>query len=155
MIKKYKRTHTGWMRRTSRIYLNETNQSKTDKLKKFLVQYQNIINYAVVRLWSSQDFSNKLANKNIITDIQKRFNTTARLSQCACKQAKEIVLSQIELSKRKRRMPRFTKHIAHLDSRFVTIEPFKGHFDMCLKFASGVPKMVVPFNKTMHNNKFL
>lgn len=154
MIKKYKRTHMGWMRRTSRVYLNEVNQSKADKLKKFLVQYQNIVNYCIVRFWSAQDFSKKLADKDITTDIQERFNITARLSQCVGKQAKEIVCSQIELSKRKKRMPRFTSHIAHLDSRFVTIEPFKGCFDMCLKFQSGVPNMLIPFNLTEHSNKF-
>ncbi len=154
MIKKHKRTHTGWMRRTSRIYLDGVNQSKIDKLKMFLNQYQNAINYCVIRYWSAKNFENKLAGKEITDDVQDRFGLTARLSQCVGKQAKEIVRSQTEHSKRKRRMPRFTSHTANIDSRFVTIEPFKGCFDMCLKLSSGVPKLVVPFNWTKHANKF-
>lgn len=50
-------------------------------------------------------------------------------------------------------MPRIRKPVATLDSRFVTIQAFDGSFDMCLKFASGVPKMTVPFNWTEHTNR--
>jgi len=81
--------------------------------------------------------------------MEKRFGLTARMSQCVAKQAKECVRSQRE------RMPRIRKSVANLDSRFVTIEPFNGSFSMCLKFASDVPKMVVPFNWTKHTSKFL
>ncbi|GAI15589.1 unnamed protein product [marine sediment metagenome] len=53
-------------------------------------------------------------------------------------------------------MPRVRSAIANLDSRFVKIEPFNGpgYFDMCIKFGSGVPKLVIPFNWTRHTNKF-
>ncbi len=68
--------------------------------------------------------------------------------------SKETVCSQSEKDRRKRRMPRLTSHTANLDSRFVKIEPFDGLFDMCLKFGSGVPKLVIPFNWTKHTNKF-
>ncbi len=51
-------------------------------------------------------------------------------------------------------MPRIKVAIANLDSRFVKIESFNGLFDMCLKFGSGVPKLVIPFNWTKHTNKF-
>jgi putative transposase len=51
-------------------------------------------------------------------------------------------------------MPRMTSHTANLDGRFVEIEEFYGHFDMCIKTSSGVPKMVIPFNWTKHANKF-
>lgn len=44
--------------------------------------------------------------------------------------------------------------IANLDSRILTIEPFTGHFEICLKFAPGVPKVVVLFKWTKHTNKF-
>ena len=44
MKKRYKRKRSGWMRRTSRIYLDKTvNKSKRDKLKNFLVLYQLVV----------------------------------------------------------------------------------------------------------------
>ena len=155
MKKRYKRRHSGWMRRTSRIYLNNTvNQSKLDTLKSFLIHYQHVVNYCIVRFWSTHDTDKSLPGADVTTPIRARFGITARLAQAAGKQAKEIVCSQTEKSVRKRRMPRFTSHIANIDSRFVNIEPFNGLFEMCLKFGSGVPKLVIPFNWTKHTNKF-
>ncbi len=51
-------------------------------------------------------------------------------------------------------MPRLKSHTANLDSRFVEIGKFNGHFEMCIITGSGVPKMVIPFNWTEHTNKF-
>jgi len=154
MIKKHKRVHSGWMRRASRIYLNDLNESKADNLIKFLNQYQQATNYTVVRLWSEKDMSSDLLPKEVTNVISQRFDTTARLSQCIGKQAKEIITSQREKSKRKQRMPRMRSHTANLDGRFVEIEEFDGCFDMCIKTSSGVPKMVIPFNWAKHANKF-
>jgi hypothetical protein len=156
MIKKHKRVHSGWMRRASRIYLNDLNISKVEILKDFLNQYQQATNYTIIRLWSEneKDMSSTLLPKEVTGIISERFDITARLSQCVGKQAKEIVTSQKEKSKRKQRMPRMASHTANLDSRFVEIEEFDGHFDMCIKTSSGVPKMVIPFNWTKHANKF-
>ena len=156
MIKRYKRTHSGWMRRASRIYLNNViNKGKTEKLKNFLTLYKNIVNYCIFCIWASHNTdNNNLLGIKFTKRIEERFGVTARLSQCGAKQANETVLSQNELSKGRRRMPRVKSAIANLDSRFVKIEPFDGHFDMCLKFGSGVPKLVIPFNWTKHTNKF-
>ena len=144
------------MRRTSRIYLNTcVNTGKTEKLKKFLSLYKNIVNYCIARLWASHNTgNNNLPGIEFTKGIEERYGVTARLSQCGAKQANEAVLSQNELTKRKRRMPRVKSAIANLDSRFVKVEDFDGHFDMCLKFGSGVPKLVIPFNLTKHTNKF-
>ncbi|TAN34839.1 MAG: hypothetical protein EPN24_07830, partial [Candidatus Methanoperedens sp.] len=90
------------MRRTSRIYLNDLNGSKADILKDFLNQYQQAANYTITRLWSEKDRSSDLLPKEVTNIISERFDTTARLSQCIGKQAKEIVASQREKSKRKR-----------------------------------------------------
>ena len=157
MKKRYKRKHTGWMRRTSRIYLNScVNNGKTENLKKFLNLYKNIVNYSISRLWASRDTgNNNLPKMEFTKRIENRYGVTARLSQCAAKQASETVLSQTELPKNRRRMPRVKSSIANLDSRFVKIEAFDGHFNMCLKFGSGVPKLVIPFNWTKHTNKFI
>lgn len=152
MKKRYKRARSGWMRRTSRIYIRGANKSKVEELINFLNLYQNIINYLLVRFWSSHNGDENFPTNGFIKSVQQRFSITARLAQCAAKQAKEIVRSQNEKSERT--MPRFVSHITNLDSRFVTIEPFNGHFEMCLKFASGVPKLVIPFNWTKHTNKF-
>jgi putative transposase len=155
MIKKHKRVRSGWMRRTSKVYLRGLNSGKADIIKTFLNKYQNAVNYTIFRLWSEQNIiSSNLLDKTVTDMISERFDITARLSQCVGKQAKEIVTSQRELSKRKQRIPRFKSHTANLDSRFVTIEEFDGHFDMCIKTASGVPNIVIPFNWTSHTNKF-
>jgi putative transposase len=156
MIKKHKRVHSGWMRRTSRIYLNDLNDGKVETLTEFLNQYQQATNYTIIRLWSEKekDMTSILLPKEVTGVISERFDVTARLSQCIGKQAKEIVTSQKEKSKRKQRMPRITSHTANLDGRFVEIEEFDGHFDMCIKTGLGVPKMVIPFNWTKHANKF-
>jgi IS605 OrfB family transposase len=144
------------MRRSSRIYLNSLNKNKAGALKEFLHSYSNSLNYSITRLWSSDDvLDGDLVDKSFTNTIRDRFNTTARLSQCIAKQAKEMVLSQRKKSIKKQRIPRFHHSIANLDSRFVTIEKFNGHFNMCLKFGSGVPKLVVPFNWTKHTNKFI
>ncbi|GAH19921.1 unnamed protein product, partial [marine sediment metagenome] len=87
-----------------------------------------------MKFWSTNDTSKDLSGAEIIKSILERFGITARLAQAAGKQAKEIINSQNEKSNRKRRMPRLTSHTANLDSRFVKIEPFNGHFEMCLKF---------------------
>ena len=156
MKKRYKRTHSGWMRRTSRIYLNTcVNNGKTEKLKTFLHLYKNIVNYCISRIWASHNTdNNNLPGIEFTKGIEERYGVTARLSQCTVKQANETVLSQNELSEKRKRMPRVKSAIANLDSRFVKIEQFNGHFDMCLKFGSGVPKLLIPFNWTKHTNKF-
>lgn len=112
------------------------------------------MNFCVVKFWSSHDTDKTLPGADVTNPIRERFGITARLAQAAGKQAKEIVCSQNEKSVRKRRMPRFISHTANLDSRFVNIEPFNGYFEMCLKFGSGVPKLIIPFNWTKHTNKF-
>lgn len=143
------------MRRTSKVYLRGLNTGKVDLIKAFLNKYQNAVNYTILRLWSEQNIqSSNLLDKTVTDVISERFDITARLSQCAGKQAKEIVTSQRELSKRKQHIPRFKSNTANLDSRFVTIEEFDGHFDMCIKTGSGVPSLVLPFNWTSHTNKF-
>lgn len=153
MKKRYKKTNSGYMRRTSRIYVRKANKGKIIQLKAFLILYQQMINYLIVRFWSSKDFSPNLADKEFTQSIQKKFNITARLAQCVSKQAKEIVRSQIK--RHKKTLPKFKEHIANIDSRFIKIEQFDGHFQIALKFASGIPKVIIPINWTKHTNKFL
>jgi predicted transposase len=131
MIKKHKRVRSGWMRRISKIHLNDLNQGKVETLTTFLNTYQNAVNYTIQRLWSEQNISSRnLLDKSVTDVISEKFDITARLYQCIGKQAKEIVTSQRELSKRKQRITRFKSHTANLDSRFVEIKEFNGHFDI-------------------------
>lgn len=144
------------LRRTSRIFLNDLNAGKKDKLIQFLYLYANVVRYFIEMLWSKKDFSGKFGNKTETDRAVERFGITARLSQLAYKQAKEIVKSEKNKSKRKRRMPRFKNITVNLDSRFFTLSEFQGkHFDWAVKFNSGVPNIVVPFNNTKHSLKFL
>ncbi|MEM4134635.1 MAG: transposase [Candidatus Micrarchaeia archaeon] len=144
------------LRRTSRIFLNSLNAGKTERLIQFLYLYANVVRYFIEMLWSNQDFSGKFGEKTEIDRAVARFGITARLSQLAYKQAKEIVKSQRKKSKRKRKMPRFKNIIVNLDCRFFTLSEFQGkHFDWAIKFNSGVPSIIVPFNNTKHSLKFL
>jgi len=157
MIKKYKRVRSGWMRRTSKLYLKDLNNGKEEILKSFLNLYQNSLNYTISRVWSEQNvMCSDLLDNTFTHAISERFDITARLAQCVGKQAKEIVTSQREKSKCKQRIPKVKSHTAHLDSRFITIEEFKGdgYFDMVINTSSGLPKMIIPFNWTSHTNKF-
>lgn len=153
MIKRYKRKNSGFMRRNSRIYLTMLNRGKAEKLYSLASNYANVVRYFVEMFWSIKDFSNELPDKTITDRAVKRFAITARLSQLAAKQAKEMVNSQRKRSNRKKRMPRFKKISINLDSRFFTLTRFNGYFDWALKFSSGLPSVIVPFNNTKHTFK--
>jgi IS605 OrfB family transposase len=155
MRKKHKRKLPGGLRRTSRIYLTTVNRGKQEQLRAFLLKYALVVRYFIVRFWSGKEFSEDLADKPTTDRGVKRFGITARLSQAAAKQAKEIVRSQKEKKKSRQRMPRFKNTVANLDSRFVSITEFKGHFDLALKFSSGLPNLLVPINHTRHSRKLL
>jgi len=153
MIKAHKRKNSGSIRRTSRVYLTEANAGKVAALRAFLQLYVNVVNYFIERFWSMKDFTAALADKVISSRAVNRFKITARLAQCAAKQAKEIVRSQKE--RKIKTMPLMRHKVATLDSRFVKIEEFKGEaFYLAISFASGLPKITIPINQTAHMNRF-
>jgi len=153
MIKAHKRKNSGSMRRASRVYLTCANVGKITLLRLFLLLYVNVVNYFIERFWSTKDFTAALADKVITSRAVNRFKITARLAQCAAKQAKEIVRSQKE--RKVKTMPLLRRKVATLDNRFVKIEEFKGAaFDLGLSFASGMPKITIPINQTAHMNRF-
>jgi len=153
MIKAHKRKNSGSMRRASRVYLTRANVGKITQLRLFLLLYVNVVNYFIERFWSMNDFRSALADKVITRRAVNRFKITARLAQCAAKQAKEIVRSQKE--RKVKTMPLLRRKVATLDNRFVKIEDFKGAaFDLGLSFASGLPKITIPINQTAHMNPF-
>jgi len=103
MVKAHKRKNSGSMRRASRAYLTQANAGKVAALRAFLLLYVNVVNYFIERFWSMKDFTSALAEKVITGRAVNRFKITARLAQCAAKQAKEIVRSQ--KNERSRRGP--------------------------------------------------
>ena len=141
------------MRRASRVYLTHANVGKVAALKRSFLLYVNVVNYFIERFWSMEDFTPALADKVITHRAVNRFKITARLAQCAAKQAKEIVRSQKE--RKVKTMPLLRRKVATLDNRFVKIEEFKGAaFDLGLSFASGMPKITIPINQTGNMNRF-
>lgn len=141
------------MRRASRVYLTQANAGKVAALKASLLLYVKVVNYFIERFWSMKDFTPALADKVITGRAVNRFKITARLAQCAAKQAKEIVRSQKD--RKVKQMPVLRRKVATLDNRFVKIEEFKGEaFELGLIFASGMPKITIPINQNSHMNRF-
>jgi putative transposase len=153
MVKAHKRKNSDSMRRASRVYLADTNAGKVAALRTSLLLYANVVNYFIERFWTVKDFTSALADKVITGRAVNRFKITARLAQCAAKQAKEIVRSQKE--RKVKTMPLLRRRVATLDNRFVKIEEFKGAaFDLALSFASGIPKITIPINQNAHMNRY-
>jgi len=154
MIKAHKRKNSGSMRRVSRVYLTCANSGKVRELRFFLLLYVNVVNYFIEKFWSMKDFTAALADKVTTRRAVNRFKITARLAQCAAKQAKEMVRSQKE--RKIKTMPLMHRKVATLDNRFVGVEEFKGAaFDLAISFASGLPKITIPINRSAHMNRFL
>jgi putative transposase len=152
MVKAHKRKNSGSMRRASRVYLTDANAGKVAALRASLLLYVNVVNYFIERFWTMKDFTPALADKVITGRAVNRFKITARMAQCAAKQAKEIVRSQKD--RKIKTMPLLRRKVATLDNRFVKIEEFKGAgFDLGLIFASGMPKITIPINQTAHMNR--
>jgi hypothetical protein len=82
------------MRRASRVYLSQANVGKVAALKASLLLYVNVVNHFIERFWTMKDFTYALADKATTRCAVNRFKITARLAQCAAKQAKVIVRSQ-------------------------------------------------------------
>ena len=154
MIKAHKKFKIKHMRRTSRVFLNDLNNSKVKTTLDFLTKSRNGIQYFTDLFWQKGDFSSTLADKKTIHQgIAKMEIPSSRLAQCYAKQAKEIVRGAVLLKGSK---PQVKKHTLTLDNRFVQIEPFKGHFDYAIKLGgAGVPKVLLPVHSTKHFNEKL
>lgn len=115
-------------------------------------KYNNCVNYFIARLWSENKLSGRYLDAKYIDSAKQRFDLTARLIQCASKQALEIVKSQRKKNKNQRTMPRFRNLTANLDSRFWKITETKNTFEW-IKLQSGFT-VFIPFNKTKMWNKW-
>lgn len=154
MKKAHKKFKVEHMRRTSRVFLNDLNSSKEKRLSTFLRESRDAIQYFIDFFWQRKDASSSLANKNTTDRGKDKMKIpSARLSQCYAKQAKEVVRSSRVLGGSK---PNIRNHTLTLDQRFVSIEPFKGHFDHAVKLGgAGVPNVLLPVKSTKHLNEKL
>lgn len=133
------------MIRSVRI-VSPLNKGKTEQVHNFLVEYHDCVSYFVSRLWAEHKLKGTYLNSEYINAAKGKFNLTARLIQCAGKQALEIVKSQRKLSKTQQTMPRLRCLIANLDSRFWNIAEDSNSFNW-LRLQSGFTSFL-PFKKT-------
>jgi putative transposase len=127
------------------------NKGKVAKVHEFLAEYQNCVNYFIARLWAEKKFSGSYLGKEYVSSARKKFNLTARLLQCAGKQALEIVKSQRK--KESKQYPRFKTLSATLDSRFWQITDEVNTFNW-LKVQSNF-KFLIPFKKSRLWDKWI
>jgi putative transposase len=127
------------------------NKGKLLGVHEFLVEYQKCVNYFIARLWSEKRFNGSYLDKPYINSARQRFNLTARLIQCAGKQAFEVVKSQRK--KDKLQFPKFKTLSATLDSRFWSITDNENMFNW-LKLQSGFT-FLVPFKKSKLWDKWI
>ena len=149
MIKRHKKSKAPLMRRTARIYLNDLNARKAERLKDFLHRCHDVTQYAVELFWQRRDFSSQLADLETVHRIRDRFGITTRLAQALAKQAKEIIRSA--KANGFNRKPRLRRHTVTLYSHFVRLEAYhQAHFDhAAVLTGSGAPKgLTVPFHSS-------
>ena len=127
------------------------NKGKIAKVHEFLAEYQNCVNYFIARLWAEKRFHGSYLDKPYVASARKRFNLTARLIQCAGKQAFEVVKSQRK--KDTKQYPRFKTLSANLDSRFWQITKEENTFNW-LKLQSGF-SFLIPYKKSRLWDKWI
>jgi IS605 OrfB family transposase len=128
------------------------NKRKIQEIHKLLETYNNCVNYFIVRLWAEKKMDGRLLNAEYCKNAKQRFNLTARLINCAGKQAVDIVSSQRRKSGIQRSMPRFSKLTATLDSRFWIITNTENSFNWIKLHSRFV--YFLPFKKTVLWNKW-
>ena len=139
------------MRRSSRVYLGDLNDGKSDTLRDFLYLCHDATQYFVDLFWQRQDFTPTLADISTTHRGNKRFSITSRLSQALAKQAKECLIASKERGVCK---PCLRSKTVTLCQNFVSIESFNGSgFDYAVRLiGSGAPKLIIPVHSTKHLN---
>jgi len=126
------------------------NIGKVKGVKYFLVTYNQCVNYFIKRLWSEKIMEGKFINSRFVKPA-KKFGLTSRLTQCAGKQALEIIKSQRKSNGK--RIPRLRMLTSTLDGRFWRITGVRNNYEW-IKFHSGF-NFFLPFNKTKMWNKWI
>src|SRR5215475_9770469 len=143
------------MNRSARIFLNDLNPSKADKLRAFLYLCHDVLQYFIDIFWARGEMSASFADLETVHLAVNRFGITTRLGQALAKQAMEIVASQRIKPAKERKKPSLKRHVVTLFYHFLKLEEFQGEeFDYAAVFVgSGAPRLVTPFRSTAPINK--
>ena len=139
------------MQRTVSIH-SPANRNKFVQARAFLLEYNHCVNYFIERYWSEQNFDDSYVDSVHMDNARQRFRLTARLIQCAGRQALQIVKSQRMKSVRRRRMPCYGTLSATLDGRFWAMTDEHNSFEW-VKVQSGFT-LFLPFKKTAMWNRW-
>src|SRR5215475_11566311 len=75
------------MNRSARIFLNDLNPSKADKLRAFLYLCHDVLQYFIDIFWARGEMSASFADLETVHLAVNRFGITTRLGQALAKQA--------------------------------------------------------------------
>ena len=145
------------MNRSARIFLNDLNPGKADKLRAFLYLCHDVLQYFTDIFWARGDMSASFADLETVHLAVNRFGITTRLGQALAKQAMEIVASQRKKPAKERKKPSLKRHVVTLFYHFLKVEKFHGEeFDYADVFVgSGAPRLTAPFRSTAPINKLI
>jgi IS605 OrfB family transposase len=137
------------VKRTSKLYFNESNTGKLNTIEIILNESISVINQYINILWHDQKFSGKYVNFKVDTWL------SARMQQALGKQALEIVKSQRR--RKKKTKPVFTKQVIMLSGNIVRLEFNKNSFDVwiVLTCIGNKLKVKLPARRHKHFNTFL
>jgi len=137
------------MIRKATINLNYANTGKQQDLLKISKEYVRVVNLSIGYLWQKEQFSGSFVKDTSWIDSW----LSARMKQCAAKQALAIVKSQRK--KKQKTKPVFTRLTMELDSRFIEIKQDVNSFDCWLTLSSigNKIKLQLPSQKHKHFNE--
>lgn len=139
------------MIRSSVINLDYSNTGKKETVYKVMIEYRRVVNEIIEGLWEEERFSGKfVAQINVDTWL------SARMKQCAAKQALQIVKSQRKKDPEDRTMPVLNKLVMDLDERFVQFHEDNNTFDLWVRLSSIGDRTILwlPSKKHEHFHKF-
>jgi putative transposase len=139
------------MIRKTTLNLNNANIGKQQTLLDISTEYNRVVNLCIDDLWEQEQFSGSFVKDTAWIDTY----LSARMKQCAAKQALAIVKSQRK--KEQKTKPVFNKRVMELDSRFVELEQDVNSFDCWITLSSigKKLKLQIPTQKHAHFNRFL
>ena len=142
------------MIRTSTLSLKFANTGKLESLDRVIQEYKRVVNAFIDLLWENPT-SKSFLPKEITDQIDTWLS--ARLKQCAGKQANQIVKSQTKKHLKQLVKPCYEKDVIELDQRFVSWLEGTKHFDVQVKFSSlgDKIKVVCPVKFHRHYNDYV
>jgi len=142
------------MIRTSTLTLKFANTGKLESLLRVIQEYKRVVNSYIDVLWENPESKSFLPKE---TTSQVETWLSARLKQCAGKQANQIVKSQTKKHLKQLIKPVYDKDVIELDERFVAWLPSAKHFDVQVKLSSlgDKIKVICPVKFHRHYNGYI